>query len=146
MNGKLTKAQIQRFIDIHFIDFFCSGGVLPQGVPFGRNTKLICQRFSKDSKLGKTLGYKDDHFATLYDTLLRIPIMSMATVHVLADEKWPNVPYMLEQGSVLLMLHLLFHNSIYDHIVYNRSFVYCRRHGPNHLLNYRYREPTYLVL
>ena len=44
------------------------------------------------------LGFKDDHFATLYDTSLRMPIMSMATVRVLGDDKWPNVPYMLEQG------------------------------------------------
>ena len=46
------------------------------------------------------LGFKDDHFATLYDTSLRMPIMSMATVRVLGDDKWPNVPYMLEQGKV----------------------------------------------
>ena len=30
-----------------------------------------------------------------------------------------------------------------DIIQYNTSFVYCRRHGPSHLLNERYREPTH---
>ena len=84
---------------IKLLHLFCAGGVLPQGIPFGQSSKLICQRFSKDGMLGKTLGYKDDHYATLYDTSLRMPIMSMTTVHVLADEKWPNVPYMMEQGS-----------------------------------------------
>lgn len=83
---------------MHFCGLY-SGGVLPDGIPFDGSSKLICQRFSRDSMLGKTFGYKDDLYATLYDTGGRMPVISMATVQVLGDDKWPHVPYMVEQGK-----------------------------------------------
>lgn len=86
---------------------FYSGGVLPQGVPLSHSSKLLCQRFSRNSMLGKTIGYREDHYATFYDTSLRMPMMSMATVHSLGDDKWPNVPFMIEQGRFKIFLYRL---------------------------------------
>ena len=59
----------------------------------------MCQHFSKDSAFGKVLGYKEDHYATVYDTTRRMPVVTMATVQSLADEKWPVAPLMIEQGK-----------------------------------------------
>ena len=81
--------------------FVISGGILPEGIPLEGSSKLLCQRFSKESVLSKTLGYKEDYYATVYDTFRRMPVISMATVQSLGDEKWPHVPYMIEQGNTI---------------------------------------------
>lgn len=63
---------------------------------------MICQRFDKESKLGKSFGQKDAYYATLYDTKKRLPAVSMVTVRALGDEKWPNIPFMIERGIHIL--------------------------------------------
>ncbi|XP_045175808.2 uncharacterized protein LOC123536571 [Mercenaria mercenaria] len=79
---------------------FVLGGVLPAGIPVFKSQQMICQHFDKESKFGEVFGHKSTHFATLYDTQRRLPLVSMVTVRSLGDEKWPNVPFMIERGLV----------------------------------------------
>ncbi|KAL4224858.1 Endonuclease domain-containing 1 protein [Mactra antiquata] len=77
------------------------GGLLPTGIPIYQTQQMICQRFDKESKLGQSFNQKGgSYYATLYDTKRRLPAFSMATVRSLGDEKWPNVPYMIERGLI----------------------------------------------
>lgn len=79
---------------------FVLGGILPSGIPVYKSQQMICQHFDKESKLGEVFGHKNVHYATMYDTKRRLPLVSMVTVRSLGDEKWPNVPFMIERGLV----------------------------------------------
>ncbi|XP_076451019.1 uncharacterized protein LOC143286940 [Babylonia areolata] len=80
---------------------FVYGGQLPVGLS-NRQTivYLICQRFAAMSTLGKTFGHKRAHFATLYDTKGRAPVVSLVRLSEIGDEAWPHTPYFIEHGLV----------------------------------------------
>lgn len=79
---------------------FVLGGTLPQGIPTYNSLQMICQKFAEDTKLGAAIGHKDTHYATIYDTERRLPLVSMVTVRFLGEDKWPSIPYMIEKGFI----------------------------------------------
>ncbi|KAK7098165.1 uncharacterized protein [Littorina saxatilis] len=80
---------------------FVYGGQLPVGLS-NRQTivYLICQRYAANSAVGKTFGHKRSHFATLYDTKGRAPVVSLGKLTELGNAAWPNTPYYIEHGLV----------------------------------------------
>ncbi|CAL1538278.1 unnamed protein product [Lymnaea stagnalis] len=77
------------------------GEMLPVGLSPKRNAiYLICQRFAAQSKMGKLFGYKDTHYATLYDTTMRSPVLALNKITRLGDETWPETDYFIEHGLV----------------------------------------------
>ena len=95
------------------------GDMLPEGFPDTGRNHVICQRFDKESRFGKTLGYKDAYYVTLYDTHKRIPLASMVTVRSLGDNKWPDIPFMVERG-----------------IYFTCMYAYTKRNNSNFIYNY----------
>lgn len=79
---------------------FVMGGKLPKGIPGFKGLQMVCQRFDRDGKFGKAFGHKQAHYATIYDTKKRLPLMSMVKVRSLGDDKWPDIPYMIERGFI----------------------------------------------
>ena len=79
---------------------FTYDGQLPVGLS-NRQTivYLICQRFAAMSALGRASGHKRSHFATLYDTKGRAPVVSLVKLTELGDEEWPDTPYFIEHGK-----------------------------------------------
>lgn len=80
---------------------FVYGGQLSVGLS-NRQTivYLICQRFAANSALGKVFGHKRSHFATLYDTKERGPVVSFTALTELGDTAWPDTRYFIEHGLV----------------------------------------------
>nr|KAG5699152.1 hypothetical protein BaRGS_014451 [Batillaria attramentaria] len=80
---------------------FVYKGQLPVGLS-NRQTivYLICQRFAANSALGKVFGHKRSHFATLFDTKGRGPVVSLAAVTELGDTAWPDTQHFIEHGLV----------------------------------------------
>lgn len=76
-----------------------TGGMFPEGFPAAGSQQLICQRFDKDGIYGQAFGHKTVHYATLYDTKRRLPVISMTTASSLGDKKWPAVPFMIEKSE-----------------------------------------------
>lgn len=74
-------------------------GTFPEGIPASSSYQTICQRFDKESKLGTTFKGRDVFYATLYDTFKRVPMMAAIKVTSLGDDKWPNVPLMVEKSK-----------------------------------------------
>ena len=79
---------------------FVYGGQLPVGLS-NRQTivYLICQRYAANSAVGKTFGHKTSHFATLYDTKGRAPVVSLVRLTELGDTAWPHTAYFIEHGQ-----------------------------------------------
>ncbi|WAR01203.1 hypothetical protein MAR_007761 [Mya arenaria] len=79
---------------------FAMGGIFPEGLPVANGQQLLCQRFDRDSLFGKAFGHKNVHYTTLYNTNLRMPVISIASVRSFGDEKWPLAPLMVERGLI----------------------------------------------
>ena len=68
------------------------------GIPISDRQQMICQIFDKKSQLGEVIGGNKVYYATLYDTIKRMPIVSSVRTESVGDNTWPAVPYMIEQG------------------------------------------------
>ncbi|KAH3884834.1 hypothetical protein DPMN_008819 [Dreissena polymorpha] len=73
---------------------------LPLGLPFHAGSRLVCQRFGKEGRFGQLFGHMEDHFASIYNTVMRMPLLSMATVASFGTVKWPHAPYLVEASLV----------------------------------------------
>ncbi|XP_059155517.1 uncharacterized protein LOC131940750 [Physella acuta] len=77
------------------------GEMLPVGLSNKQTVVyLICQRFAAQTRMGKSFGFKDTHYVTLYDVSIRSPILSLTRVTALGDETWPVTDYFIEHGLV----------------------------------------------
>ena len=72
--------------------------LFPVGIPISDRQQMICQIFDKKSQLGGVIGGNTVYYATLYDTIKRMPMVSSVRTESVGDNTWPAVPYMIEQG------------------------------------------------
>ncbi|GAB1598566.1 uncharacterized protein LOC115211596 [Argonauta hians] len=85
---------------------FTLGGSVPSGI---RNQNggatYLCQRFSSNTLFGDLFKRKHAHFATLYDSLRRVPTFSMSKLTAIDNKGWPRTPYLTERALIDKQAH-----------------------------------------
>lgn len=77
------------------------GSNVPTGIPNQEGgLTFLCQRFSSGTVYGKMFNAKRSHFATLYDTMRRVPTYSVSKLSVIENKGWPRTPFMVERNLI----------------------------------------------